>query len=156
MISNWKKLRGLSGEERSLCIQAFFLLPLFSLSLRVFGIRRLHAFLARLLPDNKIPLHPKSQMLLWAHDTAKMVQVAGRRYPFRITNCLTQSLAVWWLLSRHGIDSELRIGVRKEANQIKAHAWVECQGHVLNDTADNYSRFSPFHRAILTGKVSSL
>ena len=156
VINNWKKFRTLSGSERSLCIQAFFLLPLFALSLRLFGIRRLHAFPARLLPPDRIPLQHKSQMLLWAHDTARMMQVAGRRYPFRITNCLTQSVTVWWLLRRAGIESDLRIGVRKEANQLKAHAWVEYQGHVLNDMADNRSRFSPFHRPIITGKVSSL
>ena len=92
-----------------MCIRAFLLLPLCALSLRLFGIRRLHNFLARLLPDNKIPLQHKSQMLLWAYDTARMVQVAARRYPFRITSCLTQSVTVWWLLCRHGIESDLRI-----------------------------------------------
>lgn len=91
-----------------------------------------------------------------AHDTARMVQVAGRRYPFRITNCLTQSVTVWWLLCRRGIESDLRIGVRKEATQLKAHAWVECQGHVLNDTADTYGQFSPFHHAVISGKVNFL
>jgi hypothetical protein len=155
MISNWKKFRGLSGAERTMCIRAFLLLPLCALSLRVFGIRRLHNFLARLLPDNRIPLQHKSQILLWAYDTARMVQVAGRRYPFRITNCLTQSVTLWWLLCRHGIESNLRIGVRKEQDQLKAHAWVECQGFVLNDTFDVQNRYFPFKGSILADEANS-
>ena len=153
MINKWKKFSNLSGLERSTCIRAFFLLPLCALALRLFGIRRLHTFLVRLLPPHRLLMHDKSQMLLQAHDIARMVQIAGGRYPFRVSNCLAQSVTVWWLLRCTGIETDLRIGVRKEAGQLKAHAWVEYEGYVLNDAADNHGRFFPFPRAVIAGKV---
>ncbi|MBW1895561.1 MAG: lasso peptide biosynthesis B2 protein, partial [Deltaproteobacteria bacterium] len=51
---------------------------------------------------------------------------------------------------------DLRIGVRKEANQLKAHAWVEYQGFVLNDTFDVQNRYSPFEGSILANEANSL
>jgi hypothetical protein len=156
VIDNWIKFSGLSRPERSVCIQAFFLLPLFALSLRLFGIRRLHALLGSFVPENSPPLQNESRILLFAHSIARMVQVAGNRFPFRVTNCLTQSIAVWWFLSRRGIECDLHIGVRKEADELKAHAWVEFQEHVLNDLFDTCDQFSPFHRAIIQGKVNSV
>lgn len=139
-----------------MCAQAFFLLPLFALLLRWFGIRRSHTFLSRLLISNQPHCLNKDQILGQAHDIARMVEIAAGRYPFRIANCLPQSLTVWWLLCCCGIDSELRIGVRKEADRLKAHAWVEYEGYVLNDAAGNCSRFLPFQRPLITRKVSSL
>ena len=37
------------------------------------------------------------------------------------------------LLEARGIDARLRIGARKEASSLVAHAWVEYDGIVLND-----------------------
>ena len=46
--------------------------------------------------------------------------------------CLTQALALQFLLWRRGIDTELRIGVDKDENgQLLAHAWVVRDGKVL-------------------------
>lgn len=59
--------------------------------------------------------------LAWA------VQAASRRIPG--ASCLTQSLALHWLLVRAGCASRLRIGVSKDAqSRFQAHAWVEHGG----------------------------
>lgn len=107
------------------------------------------------MPAYATPEQTKEQKLVQAYVAARMVQVAGRRFPCR-TNCLHQSVTLWWLLRRRGIESDLRIGVRKKANQLEAHAWVECQGHVLNDLPDFNERFAPFNCAIISDKMSSL
>ena len=66
-----------------------------------------------------------------------------------------QSLALWWLLRRQGIASDLRLGMRKDASRFEAHAWVEYLGRVLNDRNDVHRRFAPFDRAIVPVQVKS-
>lgn len=56
--------------------------------------------------------------------------------------CLLESITLWRLLKCQGIDSRVRIGVQREAEKLEAHAWVECQGIVINDTADVANRFA--------------
>ncbi len=48
------------------------------------------------------------------------------------------------MMRRRGIGTELRIGARKDNECFEAHAWVEIDGAVLNDTEDVDNRFSPF------------
>ena len=67
--------------------------------------------------------------------------MAASQGPCR-ANCLKQSLALWWLLRLTGIESALRIGVRKGPVGVEAHAWIECRGPPLNDREDVSIRFS--------------
>jgi len=83
-----------------------------------------------------------------ARITNVMVQVAARHGVYSAT-CLPQSLTLWWLLRRQGIESDLRFGARKEAERMEAHAWVELDGVPLNDTLDVDQRFKPFERAVI-------
>ncbi|MGH9585774.1 MAG: lasso peptide biosynthesis B2 protein, partial [Acidobacteriaceae bacterium] len=47
-------------------------------------------------------------------------------------SCLTQALAGWVMLTRHGVASRVRIGVSShEKHGFKAHAWMEVGGVVL-------------------------
>jgi hypothetical protein len=55
--------------------------------------------------------------------------------------CLVRSLAVWALLRKRGIVTELRIGVRKREGAIEAHAWVEREGIPLNEQAGIVSQY---------------
>jgi hypothetical protein len=46
--------------------------------------------------------------------------------------CLTQALATWIILIKHGEEAHLQIGVAKnQAGKLEAHAWVESGGRVL-------------------------
>lgn len=78
--------------------------------------------------------------------------MAGRHGPYR-AKCLPQSLTLWWLLRRQGIESQLRFGARKNARRMEAHAWVEFEGTPLNDSADVGERFKPFERAVVPEEV---
>jgi hypothetical protein len=57
------------------------------------------------------------------------------RYPLPWARCLQRSLALCLWLERMGLEPVLRLGVRKAAHGIDAHAWVEYKGRVVNDSA---------------------
>jgi hypothetical protein len=58
------------------------------------------------------------------------VRAVSRRVP--MASCLTQSLALQFLLVRAGRPSEIHIGVKKDMETgFHSHAWVECEGSVL-------------------------
>jgi hypothetical protein len=58
------------------------------------------------------------------------VDVGSRYIPG--ASCLTQALAAQVLLRRAGLDTMLRIGVKKEPVEgFKAHAWLECDGVIV-------------------------
>lgn len=72
-----------------------------------------------------------------------IVDIAARRGPFR-TPCLARALTLQWLMRRHGLATELRLGVRKVSGQLDAHAWIELHGQPLMESADVHQRFAPF------------
>jgi len=55
--------------------------------------------------------------------------------------CLSQSLALWWLLRLCGIGSRLKLGVLPTARAFEAHAWLENESGVINDSADVQQRY---------------
>src|SRR5205823_899665 len=59
-------------------------------------------------------------------------------------NCLSRSLALLWLMKRHGVDAELCLGARMEEGQLAAHAWVESGGRIINDRPDVREKFAQF------------
>lgn len=135
----------LSPAEKLLLLQAFALLPLVSLSLRWQGMKRTQQRLAFLSENPKILLSYDEFPCI--RQTVRMVSVASRYSP-AWTNCLRQSLVLWYLLRRQGIASELRLGVRREAGEFQAHAWVESGGLTLNDGQDVRRRYAAFERPI--------
>jgi transglutaminase superfamily protein len=61
-------------------------------------------------------------------------------YPMR---CVPRALTLRWLLGRHGIPVQLKIGVIREAGTLAAHAWVERDGRAIGEPAGIEERFSP-------------
>jgi len=59
----------------------------------------------------------------------------ARRYGLFRGNCLSQSLALVWLLRRSGHDGTIRIGVKPAGGRMLAHAWVELAGEVIDPAA---------------------
>jgi hypothetical protein len=67
---------------------------------------------------------------LRAEETVAAIQRA-LRYSWR-ASCLTQALAGWIMLTRHGTESRVRIGVSSPAQHgFRAHAWLEVHGQVI-------------------------
>ena len=152
-MDRWRKFQRLPWPERWMLIQALIMLPLTALAIQWCGFRRLHAALAFLAYKHHVPGRPHEQTSPYAYAIARMVRAAAWHGPYR-ANCLQQSLAIWWLLHRQGLASDLRFGVRKEAGRIEVHAWVEYLGRVLNDGDDVYHRFALFDQAIIPLQVT--
>jgi hypothetical protein len=152
-ISKWRKFQRLPRGERRMAARALLALVLSSIALRLLGLKRCQSALARLSPVRPTARAPLGRTdwgepnRLRAEAIAKMVKLGARSTPLRAT-CLRESVALWWLLRREGIESDLRIGVRKSAGRFEAHAWVEHSGRVLNDDQSARRRFAPFDSAI--------
>ena len=78
-----------------------------------------------------------------AADCAQAVRRA-RSYTVFPGTCLTQSMALLWLLRRAGHDGRLRIGVKTAGGRLLAHAWVELDGETIDPAAiaGDYVAFS--------------
>lgn len=117
-------LFALSAADRRLLIEAFATLLWVRLALRFRSVESLRAW-ASCMGGAGQPVG----RVVWA------VSAAGRRLPG--TNCLSSAFATQRLLSRHGHESEVHIGVAKEDGRLAAHAWVVRDGWVLVDSDDH-------------------
>jgi hypothetical protein len=152
LFANVRKFFAVTPLERSIFLQSVILLPATNLGLKVLGLKGFQTILDRASHSQKD--HSVTDNVLGdARIIARMVQAASRHGIFT-GQCLQQSLVLWWVLRRHGLESSLRIGMQKEQDSIKGHAWVELGGAVLNDTEDVGKRFKtllswnasePFH-----------
>jgi hypothetical protein len=140
----WHRFWRLSGYERGVALEAAGGLLVTWVGLRVAGFRRWKNVLAVLAPSpNTTARQADAAQPEAARTIARMAAAAARNF-FFATNCLEQSLVLWWLLRRRGIAAELRIGARKEFERFEAHAWVEADSAVLNDATAEHRHFVPF------------
>ena len=137
---------GLPRREQWWLVQAFLALPLMGLGLRLLGVRRLQTLLSN-CPLRQPGGALEEKIFPVAQRQARYVEVAARYGLYRAT-CLPRSLALWWLLRCHGLEANLRIGVKLVDKGLAAHAWVELQGQPLNEVPDVHQHFSAFAQAI--------
>ena len=149
MIERWERFWRLSALGRGVVLEATGGLLATWVGLRLIGFRRWERVLAIFAPtvgttgSAQGASAQESALLI-----GRMQEAAARNLFFR-TNCLEQSLVLWWLLRRRGIDAALRIGARKESDRFEAHAWVELDSQVLNDASAEHRHFVPFEKPIL-------
>jgi hypothetical protein len=146
-MNKLKKLRSLSGKQRTTLARALLMIPLVSIALRLSDLRRTQRLLARRPPRATVG-RTTEEALQEALVTARLVEVAARRGIWR-ANCLQRSLVLWALLRRSGIETDLRIGVGKEGSSIRFHAWLEHRGRVVNDRLDVADIYTPFETPII-------
>lgn len=66
----------------------------------------------------------------WGRQVARRIERLARFVPG--ASCLTQALALQFILGRAGHASHIQIGVRqKTGGTFLAHAWVTCNGRVV-------------------------
>jgi len=137
----------LSSFERVLFLRAFYLLHLVELHIRFFSFRKalagLDSFTSKVADHQTGPESPLQQ----AYRTAWLVKQAACLGLLH-SRCLAQSLVLWHLLQRQGINAEIRVGVSKDNPQqpfakqnFNAHAWVVCQGQPLQEQPDINERY---------------
>jgi hypothetical protein len=137
------RLRQLAASDIVLLAAAPAALPLLAVGLRRLGLRRVMVLLAGQRSAAFIPDEASAERLAW------IVKVAARYGPWP-ANCLQRSVLLWWYLRIHGLNGDLRIGVRRdpETNSLDFHAWVEHGSSVLNDGADLRQRYATFDQAV--------
>jgi hypothetical protein len=146
-VNKWQRFRKLPAAERGILLQALVLLPLTAAALRTIGFRRWKLFLTKFTAQKNLnaPVTPES--LQSARRYGRMVKSAADEGVVH-GKCLEQSLVLWWLLLRKHILAELRIGARQSDKGFEAHAWVEVQGNIVNDSNDVLSDYAPFKKDI--------
>jgi hypothetical protein len=130
----------LSSHGRKLLLQALILFPLVHLSLTLKGLKQTQSLLANFVSKAQITPQKNTEVVCF---TEKIVAIASR-YSRPWGSCLRRSLVLWFLLRREGVESQLRIGVKREKDQFSAHAWVEWDGVVLNDQSNVGDEFAMF------------
>lgn len=125
--------------------RAWVLLPLISLALRVLPLHRLEELVAAGREPAAAAAAP-AERAAEVRRLRRLVAAAAHRLPFT-PQCLPRSLCLLHLLSRRGIDAELRIGVRRQAERLTAHAWLEVDGSAVGEPEDVALRFVPLERA---------
>lgn len=129
-------LAGFGADEWRVLIAASCLLPLIAISLRVLDYPRTRNLMGRFVTRAGRGAAPQTQV----DRVTRLVGVAARHGVCR-ANCLHHALAVWWLLARRGIETNLRIGVRKDHAGFSAHAWIERDGMIIVGGADSPDRY---------------
>lgn len=145
----WRSFFGWSAERRRLFQAAFLLLPLVRVSLWLLGYNRTQSLLTVRHQQESEVDDPARQVWL----SEKAIRHARWYLPID-ANCLARSLVLKRLLDRQGIDTDLRIGVRQYEGDFEAHAWVEHEGRVVNDSTDIHEQYTAFQGPISLSQMT--
>jgi hypothetical protein len=113
--------------------------------LRLIGYRRTSALLAVVGSRRRAPACDAASSWARADELGRRVAAAAARGPLPV-GCLPRALVLGTILSRRGIESVVRIGVRREDGTLRAHAWVEHAGVPVAEPPEIIARFAPFER----------
>lgn len=127
-------LARLTRIERSLLVEALWLLVAVRAALRVLPFTTVRRHLARRAARASAGGATREQI-------ARAVRVVGQRVP--ATTCLAEAVVGHTMLQRHGHAAALRIGVRRgDSAGLDAHAWVECDGTVAIGTVADLADYA--------------
>ena len=144
MTNRLRQLTALSLLQWWIILVALFMLPMIALSLKLSGFKQTKNRMSRFIPTSMDNISAREQDLSRAKLISRAVAIAGNHGIYH-ANCLKQSLLLWWLLARHGIPTELKLGTQKLPQEtFSAHAWVEYNGKALDDFSDLHHQYLVF------------
>jgi len=146
-MGTWRTFSRLTTAERLVALEAALGLTATWIALRTLGFRRWRRVLESLAIRKKTNV-PSAEVSTREIANVVRIEEAAARNLFFDTNCLEQSLVLWWLLQKRGVSADLLIGARKGADRFEAHAWVEFAGAPLNSTGEGHLHFVPFEEQI--------
>ena len=132
-------LRGTSGAQRLLLMEAAFSLALARLAILVIPFRRIVPRLER-SPDS-----PQRDAIMIA-TVRQSVEIAARNVPWNAV-CLPQAMACKAMLARRGQGSALHIGAAMgDGGGLMAHAWLVAGGEIVvgEDESGNVTPLAKF------------
>lgn len=131
-----RRLRSLSLAQWKHLLRALWLIPAARIVLAAVPFKSILAYMDQIEPTGKVAT-PSFQ----AHASWALALVA--RHLLGDKPCLTQALAMQYLLQRRATPSTLRIGVKRDENGgLAAHAWIECENRVVIGGADSPSKYA--------------
>lgn len=117
-----KRYARLSGAEIFYFLRALFVVGTARVGLWLLPIGTMRRIAGKTADKEREP--HAVQRLTWS------VRAASRYVP--AATCLTQALALQYLLGRFGYGSKILVGARKDTmGKLESHAWVECEGQVV-------------------------
>ena len=145
-MSWWKSSRrklarfaALSWRDRVTLLAVFGSLLGVEAALRLLGLARTRRLFAPRRGRVSPPAAPEVERL------AALAAVACRAvYP---AACLPRALALQRLLAGRGAPAALKIGVRRDGEELAAHAWVEVDGRPVGEPAGIEERFAELRDA---------
>jgi hypothetical protein len=123
-------------------IPTIALIAVMGVAARMGGIGRAMRFATRLGGERPIETDSARADDLTSA-TVQAVVMAAAFYPRRAL-CLEQSLALYVLLRRRGIDAALKLGV--QTIPFSAHAWVEVNGVPVNEKQGHIEQLATFQQ----------
>lgn len=138
-MSRLAKVFRLSSPDRRLALEAAIFLGLARFAVVALPFRWIASALGRQIATfdaaetgEKTACFPSAPIrrIGWA------INRIGRHTPWR-SNCLAKAIAGRFMLRRRRINSTIYFGVAKDLKgEFEAHAWLNSNGIILNDTAD--------------------
>lgn len=130
-------LLALSGHQWILIGQAWISLLLVDVALRFLPLPQVQRLLSALLQ-----VTPPSRIGIEDLELARLVDFASRHHVLPV-RCLQRAVVLQGFLVRRGLDTELRIGVRRQQGRMLAHAWLESAGIPLAESPEIAALFLP-------------
>ena len=138
--NRWEAFKQLTLWELWLLVKASFLLPLTVLGLRWLLPQRVEEVLNYGLPP--VTIGRGHEVVSKARQIAKIVRIATAWVPSGY-NGLPRSMVLCRILQLEGIGCDLRMGACVENGRLYAHAWVEVDDVIVNDTEKIREFFTP-------------
>ncbi len=126
-LDRWQTL---DAFDRRALPSAAWRLFVVRISLAVLGVQRTQRKLGRFAPAGVLTLEMADP---W-HRRALALRRVGGRIPG--ARCLARAMVLWWWMRSEGLDPRLCMGVRSGVDAIEGHAWIECDGHTIDETED--------------------
>ena len=120
LLHELQKLRCMPSRDRKLFLQVALIVPFIEMSLRLVGFKRASSWLRRFARTTETAANPEAEV----ERHRRLLFLLHRRIPF-VGGCLARAIAIWFLLQRKGIATDLRFGVRRRTGTLEVHAWVE-------------------------------
>lgn len=139
-IDTLRRIRHLPRRELRGLFRAYVGLAVIDLLLRLRGFRHVASLHAPEAAQSMASMTPEQRCGVQRY--VRWIDTASR-YHLLPARCLHRSLLLQRWLCHDGFQSELRIGVRREQHALQAHAWVELDGQVVNDSPASVAEFAP-------------
>jgi len=127
----------LSWGEWADLIRVWWLLVGFDLALRTLPFPRVRRFAEKVRT-----VHREEDAWKTIENKQATMHIARRNHLYEM-GCLREALALQRTLGREGMKAELKIGVRKEGDQLEAHAWLEYEGEAIGEPGAIADQFLP-------------